>query len=226
MRRKNLFCLLLPVILLCSCGENAADNRAESLSQVRETEVYASLYTDDTLGIEIRCPVEFAGSYMIICGEQSEEFETDIAPDDIREVTVSPWGKQSPFLLIEAVLKDGSRQVLVLNSEMMSEVMLQDPVETARDNIEWEIVEKDETLWLYMEQESLKISAEDRKALEVLANTISPTDEVRFDTEGNVFVCDVPVDIYGEGEIGIMRLCYEYDGVGMNCIDTRFIPAA
>lgn len=51
------------------------------------------------------------------------------------------------------------------------------------------------------------------------------TDEVRFSAEEGNDICHVPVCISPDDEIGAVRLSYEYDGVGMNCIDQKFIPA-
>lgn len=251
MNKKMLFCaFVLNIILLSSgCADQSSDllqDNSESFGErslannfvqpeadssgngfvpLPEESISISVYEDQESGLEVSYLVDTPGSYVITCGEQSLEFEIGHTPEDIQSLTVTPWDNDSIFLVCNLVFTDDSRQCYIIDSEMFSEVMIQEPSESARLRSSWEIIEKDGAFWLYINQEPAGISADQRETLEMLGHNIQPLDDLVFHSEDDTFVCDVPLAISGEDKIGVMRLYYEFDGVGMNCTRAAFISS-
>lgn len=128
------------------------------------------------------------------------------------------------FLVCHLTFADKKCQRYIINSEMLSEIMIYDPLETAKARISWEIIENNGSLCLYINQESTGIFADQRETLEMLGHNIRPLNDILFHSEDGSFLCDVPLAIYENEKIGFIRLYYEFDGVGMNCINAEFLP--
>ncbi len=208
MRIKKIFTpLALSAALLCGCSGQIIPNsqeetRESSYRQIpQESPAYASLYEDPGLGLKVQYVMGSTGNYVITYGEQSAELTLEYAPEEIQDASVAPWGENSPFLIFHAVSQNGGEQYLILNSEMMSEVEINDPLETA------------------------KTFSENSEIPKAQAATVTPVYPLHFFSEDDTFICDVPLQTCEEQKIGNMRLYYEYDGVGMNCINAEFIPA-
>lgn len=249
MTGKKIFCTFAFVIMLLNgCGinqdvelsknsypleESVSENNSvqpgeyfpeNSPVQLQDGKNSILVYENEDLGIEIQHLVNFPGNYVITCEEQCQEFEIGYVPEDIQEVTITPWDNNSMFLVCNLCITNGNHQYFILNKDMLSEVMIHDPEETARKSLDWKVAERNGTLWLCINQVSAKISANSEKTLEMLGQNIRPLDDLEFHLENDTFVCDVPLAIYGGDKIGAMRLYYEYDGVGMNCINVEFVP--
>ncbi len=201
--------------------EYFSGNSFEKLQDEKESIL---VYENEEFDIKFNHLVNSPGNYVVTCGEQCQEFEIGYVPEDIKELTVTPWDDNSIFLVCNLQLSNGHYQYLILNKEILSEVMVHDPKETVEDRLDWTVAEKGETLWLYVNQVSANVSAGSREALEVLGHNIRPLDEISFHSDNDSFVCDVPLVIFEKNNIGAMRLYYEYDGVGMNCVNMEFVP--
>lgn len=250
MAKKIQICIsILSIILLSGCSTNRLPNvspdnsipfeESSSLSASAQPEIDSqengfaplpegssciSVYENQGLGLKIGYLVDSPGNYVITWGEQSQIFDIGYEPASIESLTVTPWDNNSLFLVCDLVFADNSSQRYIIDSEMLSEVMIHDPLETAGEKTVWEIADKNGCLWLYINQKSTGISADRRETLEMLGHNIRPLDDPAFHSEDGAFVCDVPLAIYEDEKIGIMRLTYEFDGVGMNCIHAEFIP--
>lgn len=189
-----------------------------------EESIGISVYKNEALGLEIKYLADSPGNYILTWGEQSQKFEIGYAPEDIKSLTVTPWDNNSLFIVCDLTFTDNNSHRYIINCEMLSEVMIHEPMETAGEKTIWEIIERDGTLWLYLNQVSTGISADKRETLEMLGHNIKPLDDLTFRSEEDTFVCDVPLAVYKEEKIGFLRLYYEYDGVGMNCINAEFLP--
>jgi len=184
--------------------------------------VFLSIYKDEESGVELQYSADTEGEYRIVCGEQETFWELDAVPEDIREIQIQSWGGDDTFLILTAGLKDRTESTFILNKEMMSQVFMQDPYALAESNLDYTVMEE-ENIFL-LGEEGFYIECEDSEALTVLEKFLRVADEISYGVEEGSFVCSFPVCIGPDDIIGTMNLYYEYDGVGMNCIGTRFIP--
>jgi len=184
--------------------------------------VFLPVYKDEESGVELQYPADTEGGYRIVCGEQETLWELGAAPEDIRDIQVQSWGGDDTFLILTAGLKDRTESTFILNKEMMSEVLIQDPHAMAESSLDYTVMEE-ENIFL-LGEDGFYMECEDSECLTVLEKNLWISEEISYDVEEECFVCRFPVCI-GPDEIGAMCLYYEYDGVGMNCVGTRFVPA-
>lgn len=197
--------------------------QSDEFRPMEDGTVFLSLYTDEEFGLELQYSPDAEGEYRIVCEEQETFWELAAAPEDIRDIEIQSWGDEGLFLILAAELKDRMKDTFILNKEMMSEVMIQEPYAIAESCFEYTVVEEKNLILLG--EGGFQIECEDNEALTVLEKNLWISDDIRYGVEEGSFTCYVPVFVGPDDEIGTICLYYEYDGVGMNCIDTRFVPA-
>lgn len=178
------------------------------------------LYSDETFGVEIQCSMACQGEYRIVCDEQETFWELDAPPGELEGIRLQPWGEDGTFLILTAVLQDRTENTFILNREMASEVRIQDPLKLAEDCLDRTVVEEEKLILLG--EEGSCVECRDEEAMTALQKGLWVMDDITYTTEDGSFVCQVPVGM-GPEEIGTFYFYYEYDGVGMNCINIRFI---
>lgn len=246
--RKSTAILLLCALAISGCGTASggsarpdrdgsvlADNggsvppdiselaQSDDFRPIENTGIFISFCTDEEAGLELQYSPGTEGEYRIVCEGQETFWELGAAPEDIRDIEIQPWGEEGLFLVLTAALRDRTTNTFILNKEMVSEVMIQDPCSTAKDSLDCTVVEEENLILLG--EGGFRIECGDDETLSVLEKNMWISDEVRYGVEEGNCVCHVPVCIGPDDEIGAVRLSYEYDGVGMNCIDQKFIPA-
>ena len=245
MNKKILYsiCLLNAMLLSSGCAYQSFDLPQHSSIHFEETSLEAgdmqsdngfaplpnenngiSVYENQELGLEINYIPGSQGNYIITRGSQSQEYNIGYEPDAVESLTITPWDSNSLFLVCHLTFADKKCQRYIINSEMLSEIMIYDPLETAKARISREIIENNGSLCLYINQESTGIFADQRETLEMLGHNIRPLNDILFHSEDGSFLCDVPLAIYENEKIGFIRLYYEFEGVGMNCINAEFLP--
>lgn len=217
---------LMASFILCALilgGCNAASGGAAQVESDEPALSVESIYADEDTGLEIQFSPAYRGEYRISCGEQETFWELAAAPEDIIEIQVQPWGEEGMFLVLTARLKDRTEDTFILNREMMTQVMMQDPAVLAKDSLAY-TVKEEKRLFLLGEQ-SFYIECGDREALTALGENLWVADEVDYGVEDGKFACYIPVRLGPKDEVGNISLYYEYDGVGMNCMDAGFVPS-
>ena len=223
-RKTTMICLLCTLVI-SGCGA-AADGSARtenSMSvQSDRDKLVLSMYKDEESGVELQYSPDTEGEYRIVCEEQETFWDAGAVPEDIKDIQIQSWGGDDTFLILKAGLKDRTESVFILNREMMSEVFIQDPYAMAESSLDWAVMEE-ENIFLLGEN-GFHIECEDSEALTVVEKNLWISDEISYGMEEGCFTCYFPVCIGPDWEIGRIYLYYEYDGVGMNCIGTQFVP--
>lgn len=219
---KNAAVCLLCAVVISGCGA-APEGAARSENSENEHQKFLSVYSDEKSGVELQYSSDTEGEYRIVCEEQETFWELDAVPEDIKDIQIQPWGEDGTFLILTAGLKDRAESTFILNKEMVSEVYMQDPFAMAESSLDYTVTEEENIILLG--EEGFYIECEDSEALAVLEKNLWISDRISYDMEEGSFTCSFPVCIGPDNEIGTICLYYEYDGIGMNCTDVRFIPA-
>lgn len=194
----------------------------DAFQEAEEGRVFLSVFKDGASGVELLYSSDMEGEYRIVREEQETFWDLGDVPENIRDIQVQPWGEGGTFLVLTAGLRDRTESTFILNTEMMSEVYIQDPYAMAESSLDYTVVEEGNIFLLG--EGGLYIECEDSEALAVLEKNLWISDEAVYGAEEEGLTCSFPVFLGPDSEIGQMRLYYEFDGVGMNCVDTRFVP--
>lgn len=226
--KKTLFISILSLItvLCCGCGQESLPE--EKLSEAKTEAAQASemvseqrlLYADDSLGVQLYEVLGESKSYCIKYGEMENYMDVE---GDISDIRAEAWGEADTFIALQ-FKSEGENQVYVIETENLGEIRIKNPYETISQYITMDISEEEDSLYLQLAQKKIEITASNENALTAISQAIKPGDTIHFGSDDTGVYCDMPIIFEGgETALGAVRLYYEFDGVGLNCVSAEFL---
>ena len=226
--KKKLFIstVSLMTILCCGCGQESLPEG--KLSETKTEEAQASemvaeqrlLYADDSLGVQLYEVSGESKSYCIKYGEMETYMDVE---GDISDIRAEAWGEDDTFIALQFKSNE-ENQVYVIETENLGEIRIKNPYETISQYMTMDISEEEDSLYLQLAQKKIEITASNENALTAILQAIKPSDTIHFEGDDTGVYCDMPIIFEGgDAALGTIRLYYEFDGVGLNCLSAEFL---